>query len=228
MIALDHRQAPARPHHAAQLGQDRRGIGKVLQHEADEGMIEARPREGQGPEIGLPQRRHGQAGGPDSRLRLRERGRGDVDAGEHRVGILPQERDRLGADAAARLQHRAAGGIAGAAMQPRFQRRRPVAQARLFRRRVAVNVVVVPSHPHPPGRGRSSPGAATGVLNAIAASGEGGAAAGRRDPVLADEGAGHVALVGAARLRRGRRRPGSGPDPAARRRRARRTRCWPR
>ena len=78
MIALDHRQAPARPHHAAQLGQDRRGIGKVLQHEADEGMIEARPREGQGPEIGLPQRRHGQAGGPDSRLRLRERGRGDV------------------------------------------------------------------------------------------------------------------------------------------------------
>lgn len=78
VIALDHRQAPARPHHAAQLGQDRRGIGKVLQHEADEGMIEARPREGQGPEIGLPQRRHGQAGGPDSRLRLRERGRGDV------------------------------------------------------------------------------------------------------------------------------------------------------
>lgn len=36
VIALDYRQAPARPNHAAQLGQDRRGIGKVLQHEADE------------------------------------------------------------------------------------------------------------------------------------------------------------------------------------------------
>ncbi len=54
VVALDDGQAPARPQHPQQLLQDRRRIAHVLQHEADEDVVEAGLREGQGPDIAVP------------------------------------------------------------------------------------------------------------------------------------------------------------------------------
>jgi hypothetical protein len=84
------------------------GVTEVLQDEADEGVIEARRREGEVEDVGMPEGHIGEARRPHPPPRGRQRRLGDVDGGEGGPGAVAGQDDRLGPDPAAHLEHLAA------------------------------------------------------------------------------------------------------------------------
>ena len=94
----------------------------MLQHEADEDVIEAGGSEWQVEDVGTSEGHVGEARLPHAPLRLRQRFLGDVDGGEGRLRAAAGQDGGLCAHPAARLQHQAAGGIVGIDVQQLGQR----------------------------------------------------------------------------------------------------------
>ena len=65
VVALEHGDRAAGLEHLLQREQGLDGAREVLQHEADEHVVERRRREGQGEDVLLPELHVGQAGGGD-------------------------------------------------------------------------------------------------------------------------------------------------------------------
>jgi hypothetical protein len=116
------------------------GLREVLQHEADEDVVERPGVEGQREDVRLPQLYVGEPGLLDPSPGLGDRLRREVDRDEPGIGAAPAEGDRLGADAAAGLEHRAPAGVGGVVLQQVDERSGLVAQALALTRLIAVDV----------------------------------------------------------------------------------------
>src|SRR5262245_48157662 len=112
----------------------------VLEQEADEHVVEGLAREGQGQDVGLLEAHVAEARGLDLRLRRGQRIRRDIDGHEARFRAVARERDGLSADAAAGLEHQAAGWIARVRVQQVGHRVGLVLQAHVRAPVVAVDV----------------------------------------------------------------------------------------
>jgi hypothetical protein len=112
VVTLDHRDGAARCQHPPQPAGRRDRVGQVLQHEADEEMIERAVRERQVEQVGLAPL-HSGAGraGRYRRLRTLQRPRRDVHRREAGGRAARDQVDRLRADSAAHFQHPAPGRV---------------------------------------------------------------------------------------------------------------------
>ena len=84
----------------------------MLQHEADEDVVEGPGVEGQVEDVRLPELDVGEAGPSTLPAAAGERLGGDVDRREARLRAVPGQGDGLRADAAPRLEHRLPAGYA--------------------------------------------------------------------------------------------------------------------
>ena len=110
VVALDDGDRAARPEQDRQGGQCLVRAGQVLEDEADEHVVERLGRERQVEDVRLPELDVGQPGGSSTLpAGLGDRLGGHVDGDEVGVRAAPGQGDRLGADAAPRLQHAAPG-----------------------------------------------------------------------------------------------------------------------
>jgi hypothetical protein len=140
VIPLDDRDGPARAQHATQRGQRSHRILQVLEHEADEGVVERSSPEGQRHDIGLAQLDVAQAGSPHALRRSPQRLRRDVDAREACPEAARCERAGLGTDAATDLEDGAAGRVGDPAVYDLHQRACLVLEPLVLANAVPVNV----------------------------------------------------------------------------------------
>jgi len=117
--------------------------GQMLHHEAHEDVVKRRRRERQVEEVGLLERHVRQARRLHAFVGAAQRAFGDVNGRDARLRALPRERHRLRPDAAARLQHAAAGGIGGVGVQQFAKRGGLILKPQALRRSIAVDVRVV-------------------------------------------------------------------------------------
>ena len=115
----------------------------MLEDEADEDVVETRLGEGKAEDVCPLERDVPQRGRPSASLRRLERFDGDVDAGEPRVRTVADKGHGLGTDAAACLEHGAAGRISRIVVKQLCERGCLVEQTRILALGIAVNVSVV-------------------------------------------------------------------------------------
>lgn len=140
VIPFNDSQRAARFDETVQRGQRAFRIGEMFEHETDEDVVERRILEAQIKNIAFVKGDVGKARAIDRFARLRQGRRRDVHRRELRAGTAFREDHRLRADAAAGLQHAAALGIDGIAVEQFVERRSLVLEPHAFARIVAVNV----------------------------------------------------------------------------------------
>lgn len=122
MIAFDHGDAATGPEH---LSEPRQGInrpGQVLQDETDEDVLEGLGGKGQVEDVPLLELHIPQPGGLGPAPGFGDGLRGDIHRREAGIRAPSSQGDRLGADAASGLQHRACGWVGGVGVQQIDQR----------------------------------------------------------------------------------------------------------
>lgn len=122
VIPFDDRDRPAGLHERPEPDERVDRPREVLQHEADEHVVERGRRERQRVDVGPLEAHVGDPRRGHVRPRVVQRGGRDVDRGESRAGTGARERDRLRPDAAAGFEHEAAVGIRGVAVEQFHER----------------------------------------------------------------------------------------------------------
>ena len=140
VIALDDRERATRLQHPPKPRERARRVGQMLEHEADEDMVEGRLGERQVENVGVLELDVVQASQIHRPSRSGERRRGDVDRDERGAWTPSRERHGLRADAAAGLEHAAALGIFRVAVQEVDQRAGLILEALALAPMVSVNV----------------------------------------------------------------------------------------
>ena len=119
-----------------------RRVGEMLQHEADEDVVEGRPGERQVQNVRVLELDVVQARQIDGRPRGGERRRGHVDRDERGASTPPRERHGLRADAATCLEHAAAFRVLRVAVEEVDQRARLILKALALAPMASVNVAL--------------------------------------------------------------------------------------
>jgi hypothetical protein len=146
VIALDDGHRPAGTQQLREQLQRCDGAREVLEHEADEDVVERLRREREVEDVGLAELDVAQPRFVGLAPGLRDRLGRDIDAHETRAGAARRERDGLRADAASGLEHHASVGIGRVAVQQLEQRVGLIGEALVLPGVVAVDVVAAGRH----------------------------------------------------------------------------------
>jgi hypothetical protein len=140
VIALDHRDRAARLEQALERGKRLDGLGEVLEHEADEDMVERTRRERQREDVSLRGLHVRVPGGAHAPLGLGRRLGGEVDGDEVRVRAALCQRHGLRPDAATGFEDARAGGVGRVAVQEFHKRPGLIVQPFALSRVIPVDV----------------------------------------------------------------------------------------
>ena len=140
VVAFDDGQAAARRQHPLEFQEHVFRMGKVLEHETDEDVLEMIVGIGQVGTIGLFEMHIPDGQRVEARFGRRQRGRRDIHGRDEGIGAAARQDGGLGARTAAGLQHPAAGRIAGIVVEKVFKGAGLVVQPTGFHRVIAMYV----------------------------------------------------------------------------------------
>jgi hypothetical protein len=143
VIALDNGDCAAGPEESLENRQGLNRPREVLEHEADENMVEGLGVEGQGEDVRLPEFHVGESIPVGPSLGFDDRVCADIDRRESCVRAPLGQGDRLGADAAPGLEHPTPARVRGVGVQQVDQRSSLMPQALVLPRVIAVYISFV-------------------------------------------------------------------------------------
>ncbi len=135
MVPLDHGDRPARPEEAPQCPERSLGVGQMLEHEADEDVVEGPVPERQGRYLAADE-----VGGDSSGLRRPERDGREIDRDKGDIRVSPGDLQSLSSRPAPGLEDEGAGRIPGVVVKEIGERRGLIVKPKRFVLRIPVDI----------------------------------------------------------------------------------------